>query len=251
MLPVKEMLLTSHNRPHKKIIKPKGVVVHWTANEAAGANAIANRNYFNTSVRACSAHYIVDDKTIISCIPDNEVAYHVGADKYTKVGQSLREGIYSPNFFLIGIEMCVNSDGNFNLTRKNTIELISSLFTRNNFSINNLYRHYDITGKSCPKMLVPQDMWDKFRIDAQNQLIKDVYDLVFTSPYKLMDKSDVIKLFQTRLNKLGYSAGAEDGIFGYRTMVSVQHFQTKNKLRASGIIDLATFNFLLGGYQNV
>lgn len=251
MLPVKEIPLTNHNRPHKKIIKPKGIVVHWTANEAIGANAVANRNYFNTCQRACSAHYIVDDKTIINCIPDNEVAYHVGGYKYTKIGQSLIEGVYSPNFFLLGIEMCVNTDGNFALTRKNTIELIAHLLSKGHFSIYNLYRHYDITGKLCPKMLIPQDIWDNFKIEVQSQFIKDTYDLVFTIPYKLNDKNDVIKLFQTRLNELGYSAGNEDGVFGYRTMVSVQHFQVKNKLRNSGIIDLATFNFLLGGYQNV
>lgn len=251
MLTVKEMLLTNHNRPHKKILKLKGVVVHSTANPASGADAIANRNYFNTCPRACSAHYIVDDKTIINCVPEDEIAYHVGATKYTSIGQALIENNHSPNFFLVGIEMCVNSDGNFSITREKAIKLLSRLLSKYHFSINDLYRHYDITGKDCPKMLLPDSLWLEFKNNTQTQLIKEVYNLTFISSYKLMDKKSDIKILQSRLNALGYNAGTEDGFFGYRTMSAVQHFQTKNKLKPMGVIDHDTFNILLGGYQNV
>ena len=99
MLNIQEMLLTNHNRPKKKLQKLKGVAIHYTANYSKGANAIANRNYFNTTNRAASSHYIVDDKAMIRCVPDDEVAYHVGANKYTSIGEIVREKPYSPNFF--------------------------------------------------------------------------------------------------------------------------------------------------------
>jgi len=74
------------NRPRKKIAKVKGVVVHWTANLSKGADAQANRNYFNTTTRAASAHLNVDDKELIACLPwkkgEAEVGYHVGAKAY-------------------------------------------------------------------------------------------------------------------------------------------------------------------------
>ncbi|TGU66736.1 N-acetylmuramoyl-L-alanine amidase, partial [Mesorhizobium sp. M00.F.Ca.ET.186.01.1.1] len=44
---ITEMLLTNPTaRPGTKIV-PKGLVIHWTANEKKGADAVANRNYFN------------------------------------------------------------------------------------------------------------------------------------------------------------------------------------------------------------
>jgi N-acetylmuramoyl-L-alanine amidase len=173
MLTITKMLLTNHNKPGFKLLKLKGIVIHWTANESKGANALANRNYFNTTDRACSAHYIVDDKTILQCIPEDEVAYHVGATKYTPIGQSLIEHTCSPNYFLLGIEMCVNSDGTFAITYKNTVSLAAALLTKHNLSIKNLYRHYDITGKDCPKMLLEPASWNKFKAKVETELNKN------------------------------------------------------------------------------
>ena len=167
MIDIKETLLTNHNRPGKKIRNLKGIVIHWTANTSKGANAVANRNYFNTTERAASAHYIVDDKNIIRCVPDEEIAYHVGANAYTKIGNSIHEKIngvrYSPNYFLIGIEMCVNSDGNWAMTYQNTVQLAAFLLKKHNLTIDDMYRHYDITGKDCPKMMIAQKEWDLFK----------------------------------------------------------------------------------------
>lgn len=163
MLPITSMLLTNQNRPKKKLLKLKGIVIHWTANTGKGANAVANRNYFNTTKTAASAHYIVDDHSIVQCVPDGEVAWHVGANKYTAIGEKIREKPYSPNYFLIGIEMCVNSDGNWNKTYQNTVELAGYLLRKYNLNTNDLYRHYDITGKDCPAMMVNESEWQKFK----------------------------------------------------------------------------------------
>jgi N-acetylmuramoyl-L-alanine amidase len=171
MIPITKMILTNHNRPGKKIIKLKGVVIHWTANKSKGANAVANRNYFNTTKRACSSHYIIDDAKIIQCIPDSEIAYHVGAPKYTSIGLKIKEGCYTPNFFLIGIEMCVNIYGNWSLVYKNSIQLAAKLLTKYSFTTNDLYRHFDITGKDCPQMLLSESTWNKFKAALEDELI--------------------------------------------------------------------------------
>lgn len=170
MLNITDMLLTNSNRPKKKLVKLKGVVIHYTANTNRGADAAANRNYFNNTQNAVSAHYIVDDRSIIRCVPDDEVAYHVGAKKYTAIGQSLIEQNYSPNFFLIGIEMCVNSDGDWKKTYDSTIALTTYLLRKYNLTINNLYRHYDITDKECPKMMLEEAAWKSFKDDVARAL---------------------------------------------------------------------------------
>jgi N-acetylmuramoyl-L-alanine amidase len=171
MVNIIEMLLTNHNRPKYKLIKLKGLVIHWTANTNKSANALANRNYFNTTTVSASAHYVIDDRQIIRCIPDSEVAYHCGANKYTALGTGLREGTaYSPNYFTVGIEMCVNQDGDWNKTYQNTVEFSAKFLVDNKLTIDNLYRHYDITGKLCPKMMIDEKEWKKFKDAVQMKI---------------------------------------------------------------------------------
>jgi uncharacterized protein YgiM (DUF1202 family) len=169
MIPITKAFLSNHNRPALKnrsfytIRKLKGIVAHWTANPGWGANAMANRNYFNTTPRKASAHYIVDDHSIVQCLPDSEVGYHVGAKTYKPIGKEILEGRLTPNFFLIGFEMCVNMDGDWDKTYQHSVELAQHLLNKYNFTINELYRHYDITGKRCPRMMIEEKDWQAFK----------------------------------------------------------------------------------------
>ncbi len=169
----KNYLTSTRNRPALRnrtwytIRKLKGIVIHWTANESVGANAVNNRRYFNTADRYASAHYLVDDHSIIQCIPDNEVAYHVGGRYYKPTAYEIMENDLTPNYFLIGVEMCVNKDGNWSKTYKHSVELVQHLLNKYNFTIKDLYRHYDITGKYCPLMMIDEKPWQDFK-DAVN-----------------------------------------------------------------------------------
>ena len=53
---------------------------------------------------------------------------------------------------------------------------------------------------------------------------------------------------QHRLNALGFSAGAVDGIFGPRTEDAVRRFQEANRLTVSGTADSSTCNKLVQAY---
>ncbi len=177
MLPITKDYLTSRrNRPYLRnpdwysIRTLKGVVMHWTANEGIGANAKRNRNYFNTTDRYASAHYVVDDHSIVQCMPDHEVGYHVGGKYYKPMGLAVIEDGLTPNYFLIGIEMCVNKDGDWNKTYQHSVELAQFLLNKYNFTIKDLYRHYDITGKDCPRMMIEENDWQAFRTDVNRGL---------------------------------------------------------------------------------
>lgn len=168
----KDMWLTN-NRPRRKLT-PLGVCIHWTANTKAGSNAIANRNYFENHPKAqVSAHYVVDDKHIVRCIPEDEVAWHAGGTKYTDLAKTKFKS--KPNDYLIGIEMCVNSDGNWEETYQNTVFLVADIIKRHNWTTEDIYRHYDITGKDCPRMMTPyveggQEYFEQFKRDVQRRL---------------------------------------------------------------------------------
>ena len=177
MIEIKDYLLTNRkNRPALRnpnwyaIRKLKGVVAHWTANASRGAHAVANRNYFNTVERYASAHYLVDDRSIVRCIPDDEVAYHVGGRSYRPEGERLMEEGLTPNYFLIGFEMCVNEDGNWEKTYGNSVGLAQYLLNKNSLGIKDLYRHYDITGKLCPQMMVEENDWQVFKSHVKKGL---------------------------------------------------------------------------------
>ena len=176
MIEINDQLL-SKNRPFCKLTALKAIIIHWTANTNKGANAQANARYFNSDQYltkkngekvkiSASAHYVVDDKQIIRCIPDDEVGYHVGSKAgykeliYTEIGVPHSGRL---NDYTIGIEMCVNSDSDFSVTRQNTIELIRYLLKAHNLTTANVYRHFDITGKDCPKMMLDEVIWQQFK----------------------------------------------------------------------------------------
>jgi len=178
MVKIHKMYLdeTARGRPGKKII-PKGLVIHWTANTKSGSDADNNRNYFNNSGVAASAHYIVDDHQIIQCLPENEMGYHVGAKKYKS--RACRELSDYPNDCTIGIEICVNQDGEFTKTMENAVALAAEICKRNGWTTENIWRHYDITGKDCPRFFVDDATavaygflsanagWSKFLADVE------------------------------------------------------------------------------------
>ncbi|WP_419877976.1 N-acetylmuramoyl-L-alanine amidase [Brevibacillus centrosporus] len=172
-----DMLISNKTARPGTRITPKGLVIHWTANENKGANAAANRNYFNNPTTEASAHYCVDNKQIVRCLPENEMGYHVGAKSY-KPDALNRLSTY-PNNCTIGIEMCVNSDGDFKKMYQNTLELATDILKRYEWGVDRLWRHFDITGKNCPAYFVADDFarkytgltatqaWEKFKEDVQ------------------------------------------------------------------------------------
>ncbi|MBL7780670.1 MAG: N-acetylmuramoyl-L-alanine amidase [Saprospiraceae bacterium] len=174
----------------------RGIVAHWTANEARGADARANWNYFNQGSpgprgpQAASAHYIVDDKGVIQCLPDTEVGFHVGdkpLGKYKPAGLAMMKGYrgLTPNYFTVGFEMCVNKDGDWNLTYQHSAYLAAELIYMHGLTINHLYRHFDITGKACPRPMLEQSAWDEFRavVAQEGRLIESVsYPAVVAVP---------------------------------------------------------------------
>jgi N-acetylmuramoyl-L-alanine amidase len=180
MMTVKDCLLTKnkYSRPGTALKSVKGVVIHWVANP--GTSAMANRNYFENlqdqppglppdRYRYASTHYITDiGGEVIRCVPEEEVCYHVGADKYSN--EALRRLSGYPNNCTIGIELChPKADGKFSgATLRSCRELVSFLLSKYGLDKEDLWRHFDVTGKICPKYFVEHtDEWDAFKASIQ------------------------------------------------------------------------------------
>lgn len=159
------------SRGGKKI---KKIVIHDTGNPRRGADAMAHYHYFNGGDRSASAHYFVDDKQVVQTVPDYLSAWHVGDGK-GKYGITNQESI--------GIEICINEDGNYEKTVENTLWLTKHLMDKYGLTIDDVVRHYDASRKRCPGTMEPNDWqkWHEFKraLKGENVIISnptDTYD---------------------------------------------------------------------------
>ena len=127
----------------------KYITIHETANRGRGADANAHaRLQAAGNSRNASWHYQVDDKQIIQSYDDDVRCWHAGA---TANNQS------------IAIEICVNSDGNYQKALDNAAALVAHLRKKHGIPWNRVVSHKFWTGKNCPTiMLSRKGQWDKF-----------------------------------------------------------------------------------------
>jgi len=155
-----------------KVIVPKYIVIHETANTAKGADANAHRRYFGSNKNAkASAHFVVDDTRAI-CLGPFEPGtcremWHVGKGRYQK------NPIYNSNS--IGIEICVNADGDYETARRRAILLTRYVMERTGIPAERVVRHYDAWGKNCPAtMLRYPELWKDFQKQIAVQTVSNV-----------------------------------------------------------------------------
>lgn len=155
------------SRPQLALKKVHAIVVHYTANP--GVDAVANRNYFNNLPKAnerkqkktyASSHFVIGlDGTIVQSIPLEEMAY-ASNDR---------------NSDTVSIECCHKKEnGKFTAqTQAALIQLCTYLCIKFDLTEENLIRHYDVTGKICPKYFVEHpDAWETFKKDVGMELKK-------------------------------------------------------------------------------
>lgn len=152
------------SRPGNLLEEVNDIVIHYVANP--GTSAEANRNYFdnlrfglqNPEGTKASAHFIVGlDGEVIQCIPISEIAY----------------ANYPRNGDTISIEVChPDESGKFSdVTRTSVIRLTADLCKRYGLDSKHVIRHYDVSGKACPKYYVEnEDAWTSFLQDVQAEI---------------------------------------------------------------------------------
>lgn len=159
-LDVELLTINEYSRPAMALEQVNGIVIHYTANP--GTTAIQNRSYFEnlaeTHETKASSHFVIGlEGEIVQCIPCNEIAY-ASNDR---------------NFDTISIECCIEDEtGKFNGNTYNSlIKLTTWLMGRYDLSSEDVIRHYDVTGKNCPKYYVEhEEAWDTFKDDLLNYI---------------------------------------------------------------------------------
>lgn len=152
-----------YSRPEIPLTEVNNIVIHYVANPCSTARE--NRNYFESlkdqngaDGTSVSSHFVIGlEGEVVQCIPLSEVAY----------ASNNRNGD------TISIECChPDTTGRFYDSTYQTLVNLSAYLCREfNLEAEDVIRHYDVTGKSCPKYFVDhEDEWTKFREDLETAL---------------------------------------------------------------------------------
>ena len=128
-----------------------GVVIHYVGNPAT--TAMGNRHYFNQPTTTVVSHFVVGlDGEVVQCLPLHE----------RSVASNNR------NRDTVSIEVChPDESGKFNdATYAALVRLTAWLCELGDLDTDDVIRHYDVTGKECPRYYVRHpDAWNALRDD--------------------------------------------------------------------------------------
>ena len=146
-----------YSRPGIPLEQVNGIVVHYVGNP--GTTAAQNHSYFEnlaqTGETYASSHFLVGlEGEIIQNVPLDEIAYCSN----------------QRNEDTISIECCHPDDsGAFNqATYDSLVRLTRWLMEAYDLDTDQVIRHYDVTGKICPKSFVENpEEWEQFLKDLE------------------------------------------------------------------------------------
>ena len=182
-----------HTRKRKD--KIEYIVIHYTANPHAGADAEMNARYLQKK-RNAGAHYVIDDQEIIQTVPENEVAYSVGDKKWLGFIPKpwLKGKVFNENS--ISYEMCLGGGRNDSLIIERTAQCVAWQILNKGFfrldsvrvwsqsqnrtitlykkvpDLGRVIRHHDVSGKQCPRFYYMDPSWDQKKEDRAFYIFK-------------------------------------------------------------------------------
>ena len=152
-----------------------GIVIHYTAGAYKGKDGLEHAQTPKETIdywigaESTNAHFVIGDNgEIYQAIPKDEIGQHAGNGGPYKINEEIQEKLGGhPNARTVGIEM-ENIDTNGNFTQETitaTVQLTAELCVEYDLDPQkDLYRHYDITGKPCPKKFVDDpSAWQDFK----------------------------------------------------------------------------------------
>ena len=174
---------------------PVGICVHNTANSASARNEI---NYMKNNNNEVSFHVAIDDVESIQAIPFNRNSWSCG------------DGVNgNGNRKHINIEICYSTSNLelFKKAEKNAIKEIALILKQYNWTISNVKKHQDFSGKYCPHRTLDLG-WQRFLNEIEKELLKlNTTTVTPTKIYKVQvgaySKLENAKAMQEKLKKLG------------------------------------------------
>ena len=138
-------------------MSPIGICVHNTANDAPAKNEVS---YMKSNNNQVSFHIAVDNVEAIQCIPFNRNAWAAGDG-----------GSGTGNRKYIHVEICYSKSGGpkFVDAEKRAAKEIAALLKQFGWTISNVKKHQDFSGKYCPHRTLDTG-WQRFLNMVQAEL---------------------------------------------------------------------------------
>lgn len=114
------------------------LTIHQTGNTDEGSNAMAHHRLQARSGVGYGWHWQVDDEMAIQTHDHDFKIWHAG------------DGRGKGNTQSISIEICVNSDGDYNQSVENGAKLAAMILKEENIDISKMVQHNYWSGKDCP-----------------------------------------------------------------------------------------------------
>ena len=204
----------------------KYIVIHYVG---ATGGAEDNCKYFYKNYRGASAHYFVGHKgEVWQCVEDKYVAWHCGTS-----GTYKHKDCRNDNS--IGIELCCRQkDGKWyfeDATITSAIGLVKELMKKYNIPVENVLRHYDITGKICPEPFVynkTKHTWQGFLKELQKTTTTTNNNKATEGENKVMAKDNIpadwAKEAVNWAVKEGILKGDTEGNYALHSTLTVERF---------------------------
>lgn len=200
-LKIEQRLTTINFTDKNNIGRIKYIVIHYFGSLGSAA-AVAN--YFRSAYRGASAHYTLDEgDTVYQCVEDGDIAWHCG----TK-GAYVHP--YCRNSNSIGIEVrpykidpstatdAMKKDWYFtDKTIDNLVVFTKYLMKKYNVPPENVIRHYDVTGKWCPRPYIGDDINQYWHVTG-NEMWRRFKERISSEE----EQSDMGKITQEEFNKM-------------------------------------------------
>lgn len=200
MLPIKKQI---SNYNHSSGNNVQYIVIHDTGN--FDDTAEGNANYFCGGDRQASAHFFVDNDSIIQVVEESQASWHCGDG-------GMKYGIGNHNS--IGIEMCKTKGRISEATISNTLDLVKSLMAKYGVTADRVVRHYDASRKNCPAAMSINNWakWNDFKIRIQGQPVESIVSITqknesegiyMSKVYKNGSTSEKVYSDEKLTNKIG------------------------------------------------
>lgn len=198
-------------------MKPIGVTVHNTWNTAT---ALAEASYMAGNKLQTSFHWVVDENQAVQCATMTRNCWHAG------------DGNGNGNRRTIGVEIA-RSRSNlalFKQAEKNGAKLVAKLLNDHGWTIKQLYKHQDWSGKYCPHRTLDLG-WERFKKLVETEL------KAFRGTTKKVDPKKVWGRTATLKAQKKYGT-VQDGVISNQPSVNQKRFKayttTTWKFKKSG-----------------
>lgn len=168
-------------------MKPIGICIHNTSNDASAENEV---KYMINNNSSTSYHVAVDEVHVIQAIPFSRNAFHAGDGAN---GEGNRK--------YIGIEICRSTGdlATFKKCEENCAKYVAHLLKQYGWTIKNVKRHKDFSGKNCPHMTM-QLGWQRFLDMVQKELDKLNKPATTTKPTTTKPVNYQVRIVTSSLN---------------------------------------------------